>query len=145
MNVPAGTYLPPQLIFDGKTERCHPSITFPSGWDIWHSPNHWSNEDLIKRYVEKILVPFFVQGREACGLEETHPVLVIFDSFRGQNTPAFIELLDSHNIRVVRVPPNCTDKLQPLDVSVNKPVKDEMKKRFHEWYAEEVRKHWRMG
>ena len=38
------------------------------------------------------------------------------------------------------MPANCTDKLQPLDLSVNKPFKDEMKKRFQEWYAEEVQK-----
>ena len=36
------------------------------------------------------------------------------------------------------VPANCTDKLQPLDVAVNKPLKDELMKRFHTWYAEEI-------
>ena len=38
------------------------------------------------------------------------------------------------------MPANCTDKLQPLDLSVNKHFKDEMKKRFQEWYEEEVQK-----
>ena len=40
---------------------------------------------------------------------------------------------------------NCTDKLQPLDVSLNKPVKDEMKKRFQTWYAEQVQKQLQEG
>ena len=39
-----GEYLPPQMIYKGKTERCHPKVAFPEGWDIWHSENHWSNE-----------------------------------------------------------------------------------------------------
>ena len=30
---------------------------------------------------------------------------------------------------------NCTDKLQPLDLSVNKLAEDFMKSRFQEWYA----------
>ena len=38
------------------------------------------------------------------------------------------------------VPAYCTDKLQPLDLSVNKPFKDEMKTRFQPWYAEEDQK-----
>ena len=46
---------------------------------------------------------------------------------------------------IVQVPANCTDKLQPLDVSLNKPVKDEMKKRFQMWYAEEVNKQLKEG
>lgn len=35
--------------------------------------------------------------------------------------PDIIALLESHNITVVQVPANCNDKLQPLDVSLNKP------------------------
>lgn len=28
-----GEYLAPQLIYKGKTERCHPQVSFPEGWD----------------------------------------------------------------------------------------------------------------
>ena len=34
---------------------------------------------------------------------------------------------------------NCTDKLQPLDLSVNKPAKDYLRKQFHTWYAAKVK------
>ena len=27
-------------VYEGKTERCHPSTAFPEGCDIWHTPNH---------------------------------------------------------------------------------------------------------
>ena len=72
-----GEYLAPQLIFQGKTDRCHPKVTFPKGWDVWHSENHWSNEDTMKRYIEKIIIPFFAHRRKALQLEETHPALVL--------------------------------------------------------------------
>ena len=36
------------------------------------------------------------------------------------------------------VPPNTTDLLQPLDISVNKPAKSFLRQKFDEWYASEV-------
>ena len=40
---------------------------------------------------------------------------------------------------MVDVPANCTAKLQPMDLSVNKPIKDHMRSSFHEWYAHQVK------
>ena len=91
----------------------------------------------MMRYAHKILLSF-IKKKESMGLEKDHLCLTIFDVFRGQQTPAFRELLEKHNIDHVNVPANCTDKLQPLDLSVNKPLNDEMKKRFQVWNVEEV-------
>ena len=41
---------------------------------------------------------------------------------------------------MVLLPPNTTDSLQPMDVSVNKPAKDFLKRCFEEWYSGEVMK-----
>ena len=43
--------------------------------------------------------------------------------------------LDENNILYIIIPPNTTNRLQPLDVSVNKPAKDFVKKLFQTWYA----------
>jgi hypothetical protein len=40
----------------------------------------------------------------------------------------------------VTVPANCTDHLQPLDLSVNESLKDHLRNSFQLWYAEEVKK-----
>ena len=40
----------------------------------------------------------------------------------------------------MHVPNNCTDLLQPLDLSVNKPFKDKLRSKFSEWYTQEVSK-----
>ena len=135
-----GELLPPQIIYQGKTVQCHPKVAVPEEWDIWHSTTHWSNEETMKRYVEHIIVPFLERKRADLKVGPTHPALAIFDCFRGQTTEDFLMLLDKHNIRYVQVPPNCTDKLQPLDIAINKPLKDELKKQFHTWYASEVQK-----
>ena len=48
-----------------------------------------------------------------------------------------LTLLDNHNINVTLIPANCTDRLQPLDLSINKPAKDFLRSQFQEWYAQE--------
>ena len=64
-----GKYLKPQLLCKGTTKSCHPTVEFPSGWDIWHSVNHWSNEETMKRFVEQIIVPFICKQRKCLHLE----------------------------------------------------------------------------
>ena len=57
---------------------------------------------------------------------------------KGQCTPAIIDLLQQNNVDIVFVPANCTDRLQPLDVSVNKAAKNFMRDQFQRWYAEQI-------
>ena len=43
-------------------------------------------------------------------------------------------------IHAVQVPSNCTDKLQPIDMSLNKSLKNALWHSFQTWHAEEVHK-----
>jgi hypothetical protein len=49
-----------------------------------------------------------------------------------------IELLKENNITPLFVPAACTDKLQPLDLSVNYEYKEGLKQCFHDWYSQQV-------
>ena len=93
-----------------------PQVSFPKEWDVWHTENYWANEDNTKCYIELILVPFIMKKREELKLGKNHPALVL--CFKGQTTPAIQALLLYNNIRPVQIPANCTDKLQPMYVSV---------------------------
>ena len=64
--------------------------------------------------------------------------MVIFDVFKGQTTAAVYSLLEENGIVYVTIPNGCTDKLQPLDVSVNKSAKSYLREKFSTWYAEQV-------
>lgn len=64
--------------------------------------------------------------------------LAIFDNFRGQLTENVVEELEHHNIQSMFVPANCTDRLQPMDLSVNKSAKAFMRSQLTMWYAEEM-------
>ena len=132
----SGKFLPIQLIYQGTTHRCYPQgVLFPPDWDICCTPNHWSNEATMIKYVQNIIIPYVTETRKHLQLDCNHPALVIFDVFRGQCTEAVMKLLEENNILYVLIPPNTTDKLQPLDLSVNKPAKDFMRRKFQWWYS----------
>ena len=46
--------------------------------------------------------------------------------------------MESHNIHTCLIPPNSTDRLQPMDVAVNKPAKAFLMQKFQMWYAEQI-------
>ena len=43
------------------------------------------------------------------------------DSFKGRVASSILDPLEQHDIHVCLLPPNATDVLQPMDISVNKP------------------------
>ena len=131
-----GDFLPVQLIYKGKSPRCHPRFQFPPGWDIGHSPKHWSTEVTMLQYVSNIIAPYVESVRSLIG--DRKPALIIMDNFKGQVTPSVNALLEEHDIHVCLLPPNTTDVLQPMDISVNKPAKDFLRGKFQEWYSNQV-------
>ena len=77
----------------------------------------------MERYIKTIVIPFIAQKRKVLKLGEKHLAMVLFDMFQGQTTSNMHSLLAANNIVSIQLPPNYTDKLQLLDLSVNKPVK----------------------
>lgn len=131
-------FLPPQLLYQGKTPRCLPPVEFPKKWHITYTENHWCNESTMKEYINKIILPYVKQKREDLMLPVDYPALIIFDNFKGQCTTELLTTLDSNNINVLLIPANCTDRLQPLDISVNKSVKEFLCGKFQEWYSKQI-------
>ena len=89
-----GEFLPPQLIYQGKTKACLPKHLFSSGWHITYTPNHWSNEETMKEYVLKIIVPFVKSTRQKLKLNKDQAALALFASllcqlYRSASTNGF--------------------------------------------------------
>lgn len=134
-----GDFLPFQVIYQGKTARSHPKYQFPGDWDITHSPKHWSTEETMVEYIENIVVPYVEKVRDDLDTPEK-AALVVMDNFKGQVTSKVTALLERHNIHTCLLPPNTTDVMQPMDISVNKSAKAFLKNKFEAWYASEVMK-----
>ena len=129
-----GDFLPVQLIYKGTTRRCHPKHKFPTGWDITHSKKHWSKESTMIQYIRNVIIPYVNRIQ----VNDNEAALIIMDNFKGQTTPFVTTLLEENNIHVCLLPPNTTDRLQPLDVAVNKPAKEFYRQKFQEWYSRQV-------
>ena len=92
----------------------------------------------MKSYIQLIIVLYIQEKQKQLRLADSQSALVILDEFKGQTTDVVLNLLTRNDIEYVLVPPNCTDCLQPLNVSINKPVKDFLCKKFTDWYAEKI-------
>ena len=139
-----GTFLPMQILYQGKTDRSHPKYAFPDGFDIYHTPNHWANEETCLRFFQKIIFPYINKVRKEIGAPSQKAV-VLMDNFSGQTTTALLEKVEEEGIVVITIPAGTTDRLQPLDVSTNKAAKDFLREKFRQWYAEEVEKQLQIG
>jgi len=89
-------------------------------------------------YIESVVVPYMTEKRRQLGLDAKLTGLVILDEFKGQTTTRVLNLLQRNNLLYVIVPPNCTDRLQPLDVSVNRAAKQFLRNKFENWYADSI-------
>jgi Fe-S oxidoreductase len=113
---------------------------FPSDWNITHSENHLANTATQMDYVKNIILPYIRKVRRTQNLSKSQMALCIFDVFRAQMGEDFLDFLSENNIKVVYVPACCTDRLQPLNVSVQKAVKNHLRQSFEDWYADEIAK-----
>ena len=55
------------------------------------------------------------------GLHDDQKIIVLFDIFRAHHVESCKERPASNNVEYVCIPGNCTAKLQPMDLAVNKP------------------------
>ena len=65
-----GEFLPPQIIYDGKTDKCYPMFKFPLDWNITHSENHWANTATQMVYVNNIILPYIRKVRHTQNLSK---------------------------------------------------------------------------
>ena len=113
---------------------------FPSGFNLWHTPNHWANEETTIWLIKNIIP--YIQSIRVKSCVPDQAGLVMYDVFKGHMGEAVQSLLEDNKIFYVTVPSNCTDILQPL---VNKAFEDKLRIGFSEWYAEEVTKQMENG
>lgn len=76
--------------------------------------------------------------RSELNLSEDHPALAIFETFKSNLTESVLKFVENNNIHFAIIPANCTDRLQPLDLSLNKSVKDFLWREFNTWYLDQI-------
>ena len=89
---------------------------------------HCSNEMESFKFLKEIILLYVKTKWERLGVEK-QPVLLIYDVFQGQKTDKFLDVLKDNTLST-KIPQNMTHVFQPLDLTINKFVKDFMKGKF---------------
>jgi hypothetical protein len=127
-----GTFLPVQMIFQGKTPAClpksHKTPEFKeefAGWHLTFTENHWSNQEAMKQYIIYIIHPYFSAAKSAAGLASDHKCIVLIDCWKVHKSREFRDWLKLEYPYMIPlfVPAGTTGKAQVMDVVVNRAVK----------------------
>ena len=117
-----GSMLSPMVIFKGKYLK----LTAPEGVLVSVQTKAWMDEDLMTEYLEHIWQPYVEEIADKLGLPD-HNALLTLDSFSAHTTDKITKAIEEHSTTHCVIPGGCTSKLQPLDVYVNKPLKQILK------------------
>lgn len=119
-----GTKLAPLVLFKGV--RPPKDIDIPAGIIVKMTPQAWANADVIKYWLRTVWRRNNLQKR-----------LLVWDAFSGHTTrPVKDEVRQIYNSDMAVIPGGCTSKLQPCDVSWNRPFKDHFRDMYDEWLVE---------
>ncbi|KAJ4436451.1 hypothetical protein ANN_19084 [Periplaneta americana] len=118
-----GGKLPPYVIFKRKTI---PKDDVPTGIHIRAQVKGWMDAEMVRDWVRTV-------WNKRPGALLRKPSLLVWDSFRGHLGDDTKRFLTEMKTDMAVIPGGLTSVLQPLDVSVNKPFKDNMRKLCSKW------------
>ena len=81
---------------------------------------------IMLNYINKIILP----------ATKNRPALLILDEFKAHFTSMVTESFEANKIEHHVIPGGYTSALQPLDVSLNKPLKDRYRQYWAKWFAD---------
>ena len=117
----------PMVIFKRKTM---PKEKFPEGIVVAVNPKGWMNVEMMKFWLENVW-----QKRRGSFFKPKS--LLIYESARAHLTEEVKKEVTKQSQLAV-IPGGLTKKVQPLDLSSNKPFKDNMKNHWDAWMKEGV-------
>ena len=137
----SGLKLPPQLIYSGKTQRCLPKLEDGfelNGTHLTMSDSHWSTEQTMIQYIDLVLKPYISETRKKLN-NPSAKALLLLDVYKVHQCDTVIAAMKALNGEIKFIPGSMTSKCQPMDLSVNKSLKSQLKNEFNSWYGDEVK------
>lgn len=115
----AGQIAPPLMLFEYQRIPGYITRKLPEGWGIGISNNGWMTGQNFFEYIANIFYPWLIQ------MNIELPIILYIDGHASHLTQPLTMFCMAHKIILIALYPNCTHILQPLDVSVFKPLKSE--------------------
>jgi DDE superfamily endonuclease. len=88
------------------------------------------DERLMLQWIEEILTPWANDAPDGI------VPFVLLDSYRCHMTDAVKHAMDDIGVEYVHIPGGCTGLCQPVDVGINKPLKDRMVRKWEQFLME---------
>ncbi|KAG7368805.1 DDE superfamily endonuclease [Nitzschia inconspicua] len=131
-----GDKLKPFLIFKGErtgriATREFPTNPYREQVALCCQKKAWQDGVNMEDYVDKILVPYLQE--KANGV----PCLLLMDDFSAHWTDDVKDRLEEIGITPYKIPPGCTYLVQPLDVGICKPFKDQVRSKWWQWMMDQ--------
>ena len=123
-----GSKIKPMVIFKRKNV---PKINNQHGVVVSAQQKGWMDSEQMKVWIEKA-------WRRRLGGLGRRKSLLVYDAFEAHVTDTVKAAFKRENTDLAVIPGGLTSILQPLDVSLNKPFKDGVRKRWMEWMADGI-------
>ena len=120
----------PLIIFHGAEKGDSRRVAevrryYPEVKVLWN-PKAWANEKTMLQWVrknQKLSLPYSSLNYSS----KAEPQLIALDAFKAHLTPTVYTELKKQRTTLLAISGGCTGFVQPLDVSINKPLKDLIK------------------
>ena len=125
-----GVKLKPFIIFKGAKNGCiykklkKEIYVKEKKAEIYANSKAWATIEIIKLWIENIYIPYFKN-------KDLKKTLLIWDNATMHTSLIISKFLYEKGINYVLIPKGLTSILQPLDVSINRPFKDWMKRTYN--------------
>lgn len=130
----SGKFLKPLLVFKGAANGQIVKNEFPgytSNMIYACQDNAWMEEHVMLMWVSKILEPYMASTPEGIV-----PILLL-NSYRCHMMATVVSAIQDLGIEVDHIPGGCTPLCQPVNIGVNKPFKDRIRRQWEEWMINE--------
>ena len=94
----------------------------PPGVVVWFQESGWMNANLMKCYID------YLNRMRRLYNQYRFLAMMVYDSFRGHLEESVKEKFNEYNIDLAVIPGGLTSIYQPLDIAINKPFKDNLRK-----------------
>lgn len=132
MMTASGELLPPLVIFPYIRPPKEIVMSVPKNWFMGKTSSGWMRSETFYEYIANCVVKWIDDKKVK------KPVLLFVDGHKSHLSMQLSQLCADKNIILYALPPNTTHILQPADVSIFKPLKEDWKKTVREWHIKHI-------